>query len=289
MSPSSPNKRFFFVFLAFFALAAGPGCQELDARRNVQKANKLYYEGRYSKAAELYQKALDLAPDLVIGHHNAAINYYKLFIPGDPSEQNQEIARQAAHHFQAYLEAVGDDSKIIDLLTRIWTNSGQHEKALAYWKQELSEDPSNRDVLRKLADINKDAGEHEKALEWLRRVVEAETTDEGKVQGYYTMAELQWSRLTHKDVVDLERLQIADSGLAALQKALEIDPQNANVHSLMAAIYQRRATAHGATWARYLDAASQRHHQLRRKEIAEASEEGGEADGAEPSNQPEKE
>jgi tetratricopeptide (TPR) repeat protein len=276
------------VFLAITVtclLPAAAGCDELSARREVQQADRLFYEGRYSQAAERYERALALAPDLMIGHHNAAINYYKIFLPGDERPENLELARKAAHHFQRYLESDPDDQRIIHLLSKIWVDSGDYQSALGYWEGVLAKDPRNRSVLLQLAEINRQAGRHAEALEWLYRRVESEEQDEGKVQGYLDIAKLQWSRLNRREVVDLERIAIADEGIAALQKASAINPDHIDVHGYLGSLYQLRSLAHGAAWARFVDAASQRHHQLRAVELtkkAQAAADGARAQPDEP-------
>jgi tetratricopeptide (TPR) repeat protein len=272
MSAKSSWQPVFLAITVMCLLPAGTGCDELSARREVQQADRLFYEGRYSQAAERYERALSLAPDLVIGHHNAAINYYKIFLPGDERPENLEIARKAAYHFQRYLDSDPDDQKVINVLSKIWVDSGDYQSALGYWEGVLAKDPRNRSVLLQLAEINRQAGRHTEALEWLYRRIEAEEQDEGKVQGYLDIAKLQWSRLNRREVVDLERIAIADEGIAALQKASAINADHIDVHGYLGSLYQLRSLAHGAAWARYVDAASQRHHQLRAVELTKKAQ-----------------
>lgn len=255
------------------------GCDELTARRGIQKGDKLYTQAKYKKAIEEYDEALAKSPDLEIGHHNAALAHYRLFTPGDPSEENKHHAEKAAEHFQKYLESSPNDDKVVQLLTQIWIDSEQFEKALAYWDEIRSGDPENPRVLARLADINRLAGRHDKALEWLRKRVEVEKDEDGKVRGYVDIAQLQWSRLTKPELVDAERLAVADSGIAALQKAISIHPDNPQLMSLMGSLYQFRALAHGASWARTVEAAAQRHHQIQAVKISRKAkpEKGGEA------------
>jgi tetratricopeptide (TPR) repeat protein len=257
--------------IALALLAALSGCDELKSRREIQKANKLYLEGRYNKAIELYDAALERSPDLAIGHHNAGLAYHKLFQPGTESPQNKVYAEKAAAHFTKYLEEEGDDQKIVSLLTTIWLDSGQYDKALVYWNNILAKNPNSRDVLEKLANINRQAGNYDKALEWHRKRVDLETDSGAKVKGLTDIAQMQWSRLQKPEVVDVERVAIVDVGLAALQQAEKLDPKNAVVHSLIASLYQHRALAHGASWAKAVEVASQRYHQVRFSEIQKAA------------------
>ena len=278
----SDTARRFALLSALAVLVALAGCDELSSRREIQEANKLYLEGRYAKAIELYDTALARSPGLSIGHHNAGLAYHKLFQPGTETPQNKAVAEKAAYHFTKYLEDESGDQKIISLLTTIWLDSGQYDKALKYWGDVLAKNPNSRDVLEKLANINRQAGEYDKALEWHRKRFDLETDSGAKVKALTDIAQMQWSRLQKPELVDVERVAVVDVGLAALQQAEQLDPKNAVVHSLIASLYQHRALAHGATWAKVIEAASQRYHQVRFSEIQKASGGGKPAPGADP-------
>lgn len=278
---------FAIVAIAAAVLVAVTGCDELTSRREIQRANKLYLEGRYTKAIELYDAALARTPDLAIGHHNAGLAYHKLFQPGEETPQNKVYAEKAAYHFTRYLEEEGgSDQKVISLLTTIWLDSGQYDKALAYWNQVLAKNPDSRDVLEKLANINRQAGNYDKALEWHHKRIALEKDPGAKVKALTDIAQMEWSRLQKPELVDAERVAVVDVGLAALQQAEQLDPKNAVVHSLIASLYQHRALAHGSSWAKAVEVASQRYHQVRFTEIQKAASaapaSGG--DGKSPSN-----
>ena len=269
--------------LAALVLGLGSaGCDELTARRTIQKGDKLYTAAKYEEAIAQYESALEKAPGLDIGHHNAALAYYRLFQPGDPSTENIGYAENAAKHFLAYLEENPKDTKVVQLLTQIWLDSEQFEKALAYWEQVRAKDPEDPIILARLADINRLAGRHDQALDWLEKRVELESDSAGKVRGYIDIAQLQWSRLTKPELVDEERVQVADSGIAALQKAWELNSDNPQVQSLMGSLYQFRALAHGASWARTVDAAAQRYHQIKAVKMARESEPASDKDKKDP-------
>lgn len=258
-------------------LLGAAGCEELTSRREIQDGNKLYAEGRYNKAVELYMDALQRTPDLPIGHHNAGLAYYKLFQPGVETKENRALAEKSAHHFMIYMESAPDDTKVRGLLTTIWLDSGQYDKALTYWTQVLAKNPQSRDVIEKLANINRQAGDYEKAREWHLKRVELEADNTGKVKAYYDIATMEWSRLQKPDLVDVERLAVADIGIAALQKAEQLEPKNSQVQSLMGSLYQHRSLGHGAHWAKWVETTSQKYHQGRFSEIKKAEQAAAQA------------
>lgn len=263
------------VLLAVTAVMALAGCEELESRREIQKGNKLYMEGRYQQAIEKFEAALARTPDLPTGHYNAGLSYYKLFQPGVETPENAAFAQKSADHFAIYLQSEPGDRKVINLLTTIWLDSEQFDKAVAYWTEELAKDPKSVDVIEKLANIHRQAGQFDKAVEWHQKRIALETETGGKVKGYLDIAQMHLGRLFKQDLFDAERMAVVDAGLAALQEAEKLDPSIPLVQSLQAAMYQHRALAHQASWARGLEAASQRHHGVKFTELSKAQQKAG--------------
>jgi tetratricopeptide (TPR) repeat protein len=262
------------------ALLAGSGCEEIGARRTIQRANKLYGEGRFSQAVEEYETALKVAPHLAAGHHNAGLAYLKLFKPGDESPKNLSYANAAAQHLTIYLQSNPGDVKIIDLLTRLWVDSGNYQKALSYWEGELQKDPRSREVILRLAAINNQAGRYDEAVRWHQRRAEFETDPGAKAKAYKDIGQLQWHQLMKPDAVDEKRLYLADVGIAALQKAAALEPGDADVQTLLASLYEHRSHAHGASWARIVEAASTLQHRTRWRDLKQAGTPGSAPAGA---------
>jgi tetratricopeptide (TPR) repeat protein len=245
-------------------------CAELEARRSIQKGDKLYEDGKYSEAIAKYEKALEQS-DLAIGHHNLAVAAFIAFQPGIDTPANQLYAQKASEHFQAYLKQKPNDTEIIELMTTVWLNSDQTDVALAYWEAERVANPGSVAPIRKLGTIQRLAGNYEEALKWDYARVELAKEPKDKVLALVQIGQLQYSRLAKSTMIDDERVEVADSGIDALQQALAIQPNNAKLHSLIATIYQFRALAHQTGWAQLADIASQRYHHIKRKSLADAA------------------
>ncbi len=272
----SPFMSRFSLLLTAGLLAAGlplsTGCDELGARRQIQEAGSLYEQGRYSDAVELYQDALEKAPQLEIGHHNAALAYLKLFQVESDDDQKLAYADLATEHLGIYLAEHPDDSRIRSVLTRTWLDAGRYDEAREFWAKRLEEFPDNRDILVMLANIERQAGEFDAAIARHRERVELASAPGDKIDVLIDIAQLQLSRLRNEEVVGAERAAIADVGIAALQEAEELDPEHAMVQSFLGSTYQLRALAHGASWARKIDMAASRIHLRRWSELNEAEQ-----------------
>ena len=131
-----------FALLALLAfIFLGTGCDELNARRLFKEGSKLYKDGKFEEAAVVFEEGLKLSPDLPAVHHNIGLVYYKMFRPGDETPENKAVAGKATQHLAIYLQAKPDDVIIRDMLTRVWIDSGDYQKALDFWQKEHDKDP----------------------------------------------------------------------------------------------------------------------------------------------------
>jgi tetratricopeptide (TPR) repeat protein len=157
------------------------------------------------------------------------------------------------------------DLPIRDMMTRIWIDSSDYPKALAYWKQEHELDPKNHDVIEKIAGINFKAGDWEEAIRWYQKEADDSAEPAVRLAGFLNIAKVSSAKLRNTDVpmAPDDRIRIADLGIAALQKATAIDGKNMEIESAFGAIFEKRAVTHGASWAAAIDRASMLTHRLR--------------------------
>lgn len=261
-------------------LLGGTGCDEFSARRHVQEGNKLYKDGQFEKACVEFEAGLKIK-DLAIGHHNLGLCYSKLFSPGLKTPLNTERADKAGLHFQKYLETLpkGDRTanSIRAMMSKLWIDAGDYQRALDYWKALHETDATNRDIIGQLADIEFKAGNWEASTQWYMKDAELSTDPAGKVRSYQNVGNVCWAVLSNKDKVGDQRIRAADVGIAALQKAEAIQPKNGEVIGLMASIYNFRALAHGASWAAAIDRATSQTYAQRQRVLAEEAKKAQQA------------
>jgi len=248
-------------------LFTASGCDELGARRKIKDGNRLYQDGKFEEAVKAFEEALALSPDLEIGHYNLGLAYYKLF---GPNPDDKELGHKVTTHLAKYLENHPHDTETRDLISKVWIDSGDYEKALAYWQQQLDANPNNRDIIEKLAGINFRAGNWERSVQWYMKEAEVAHDTPGKISAYLNVAKLAWNKLSNREAtVGAVRVKIADLGIAALQLAEQLDPKNMEVEGYLSSILDFRAIAHGATWAAALDRAQTQVHRTRWRVLKE--------------------
>lgn len=242
------------------------GCDEISARRKVQDANEKYKNGRYEEARDLYEAALKQSPDLAIAHHNLGVTYYRLMQRGDHTPENQAVAEKATANLLHYLEHGAGEEKekvlIRKLVTEIWVDSGQVEKAIAFWEKEHEKAPKDTSVIEQIADLEYKRGEWRKAIEWLEKSVAVADTPDTKASAFGQIGTLCFLRLlSGKDTIQgAERIALADTGIAALQKGLSLQPKNMQLVSTLASLNQQRAFASGSRIGFHIDLAAHQNY-----------------------------
>jgi tetratricopeptide (TPR) repeat protein len=230
---------------------------------------------------------------------NMAAEHFQTWIRAQPSddeikvelvEANNELADASKSNnktqisvWQNRVEELLSKDQTRKLMTRLWTDSDQHKKAIEYWESLLKEKPNDPEIMGNLGGINLLAGDWRKSIEWYNKVADIVTEPSSKVAQYIYIGNVAWSKLNSKSLIGTEAIEIADRGIGALQKAVVLDPKSPRPVSLQASIYNFRSTAHGASFASAIDrATAQDQAKLTRVLVEEAKKAQGQAPGAAP-------
>ncbi len=176
----------------------------------------------------------------------------------DSKADKAEIASIEDHikDLEKRVDELHTKDRIRGLMTQMWDDSDQYDKALGYWSELLKEKPNDPGIMGVLAGINLKAGDWRKSIEWYLKVADAATDQSAKVAAYQFIGNVAWSKLNSKSLTAADSVELADRGIGALQKAAAIQPDSAKPVGLQASIYNFRAQAMGASWAGSLDRAS---------------------------------
>ncbi len=142
------------------------------------------------------------------------------------------------------------------LMTQLWIDSQQFDKAIAYWGDMLKAKPNDPESMGNLAGINLKAGDYRKSIEWYVKVAETSTDTTQKVTNYSFIGNVAWSKLNSKTLSPTDAVELADLGIGALQNAAALAPKNPSFLRLQSALYGFRALTHGSAWAAAIDRAS---------------------------------
>ena len=233
------------------------GCDEINARRKVQEGNKLYQQEKYDEAVVAFEEALRARPGLTIAQFNLAIAHVEMFRAGDKSPENERHASGAIDALNKYLALAPTDDTARKLLIGIYTKSGRFDGALDYFKSEWEKDKKQPYNIAQLADINKQAGRFDDARKWYETLADVEDKPETKSTAWQQIGVTYFSQLNnHSEIFGEERVKLADGGIGALAKAIELKPDDANTYTFTNLLYRQRALGQGKSYAGVADLAT---------------------------------
>lgn len=178
-----------FCAIAFLLLAT-TSCQKLQARDNLTKGIKAFKEGKYERAAEYFDTASQLDPELTNAQLYLATAYAQQFVPDVPSEENLKYAKNAIATFEKVLE----------------------------------KDPKNTNAIGGLAGLYQGLKELDKSREYYKKQTEIEPDN---AVPFYAVASTDWYMLRDRahPVTEEERAQLVEEGMQYVEKALDKNPK----------------------------------------------------------------
>ncbi len=228
------------VWAAILALASGCSgganpVNRLKARLQLKQGNVSYLAGKYSDAIQSYDAALRYVPQLAAAHLNRAYSQEALSRIGAGLEERQRLATAATQSFEAYLDlidrgSVGADAKapgrerIEEHILSLLIDSQQTDQAIAHLQARFEKNPGDASALEMLSRLEMDRGNLDAALEWQRKRMEVAPQDP---DACYSLGAFVWL-VSYRDTgMELaHRMALLDEGMSALQRALELRPDD---------------------------------------------------------------
>src|ERR1039458_7084015 len=205
--------RKLMLILAVAALVVlGSSCNKLKARDHLNKGVQAFTAAQYPEAIDHFKAAVDLDPGFASARLYLAIAYMQQYIPGADSPENNKMAQAAFDQF----------------------------------KKVLDQDPKNTTAMASIASLNLNQKNWDGAQQWYEKLIAVDPTN---ADAYYSMGFIAWSKWypaygtaraglgmkqeDHGPIKDKkvkEELKqkfgpVIDGGLAALDKALQINPE----------------------------------------------------------------
>ena len=119
-------------------------------------------------------------------------------------------------------------------------SAGDRDTAIAYLEKQLASRPSDLALINQIATLYQKKGDFTKALEYYEKRT---SLDANNKEAWYTLGVKCWDRSYHGGlaVSQEERDMVIDKGIAALDKALQIDPNYFDALSYINLIYREKA------------------------------------------------
>jgi Tfp pilus assembly protein PilF len=209
-------------------LVSATGCTKLRARDQLNQGVGAYTNAQFAEAVEHFNNAVELDPEFQTARLYLATAYMSQYIPGAESPENVEMAQKANKEFSNVLER----------------------------------DPQNTVAIASIASLFFHQKKFDEAEEWNRKLIAA---DPNYKEAYYTLGVIAWSRtfqvrmearaelgmkpedpgpLKDKKVREEVRgknIDIVNSGLEQLQKAIQIDPEYDDAMAYLNLLHREKA------------------------------------------------
>ncbi len=155
-----------FIIVVFMFNFSGCGkikASHLKANYYLKKANKYYAEEMYKWAAEEYESALELNPDLKFVYAYLGTSYSSLYKPMKDNEKNKMYSEKAIKYLLKAKEFEPENDKIIVALGDIYEKMGNIEKAEKYYREILKKNPGDPNTYYLLAHFYTKNGKFDSA------------------------------------------------------------------------------------------------------------------------------
>lgn len=243
-------------------VAACGWVDKLKAQQAFKDANGSYKAQDFKKAAEHYEEALRLNPELTAALFYLGNSYDQMYKParaGEP-ENDANLTKGLQYYQQAYekdpspeirmlalrymVAAYGAErlnqpemaepliQKMVELdpkdynnyfaLAKLYEDSGRYEDAEAMLQKAREMAPNSADVYMQLAGYYNRQGDFEKTIEALEQRTKI---DPNNPEAFYTMATFFWDK-AYRDfrINDQQKADYAKRGLDAADKAVALNP-----------------------------------------------------------------
>ena len=111
--------------------------------------------------------------------------------------------------------------------------------AIAFYKQRLQTTPNDTKAIQSLAAMYFKKGDFKQGFEWLNKRTALEPNNP---EAYVMIGVQAWDRSYHyPDIDPATRTQIVDTGLHAVEKALQLKPENFDALTYINLLYREKA------------------------------------------------
>ena len=186
-------------------------CQKLLARDELNKGVQAFKNAQYPVAVEHFKKAVDLDPAFPTARLYLATAYMQQYIPGADSPENNQMADAAKAQFMKVLEQDPKNEVGIASIASLYLNQKKWDEAQQWNEKLVAINPKNADAYYSIGFIA--WSRWYPAYGAARANLGMKQEDPGPIKDKKVKAELKE-----------KYLPIINNGLAALDKALEINP-----------------------------------------------------------------
>jgi tetratricopeptide (TPR) repeat protein len=204
------------LILAVAAMAIlSTSCNQLRARDQLNKGVQAFTNAQYPEAVERFKTACELDPGFAAARLYLATAYMQQYIPGAMSPENDRMARAAEDNFMKVLEQEPKNTLALQSIASLKLNQKKWDEAEQWFQKVVAVEPNNADAYYSMGFIA-----------WSRWYPEY-----GKARAAAGMKQEDPGPIKDKKIKEELKAKwqpVVDNGLAALDKALQVNPEYAD-------------------------------------------------------------
>jgi tetratricopeptide (TPR) repeat protein len=128
---------------ALLLALAACGCDKLKARDHLNKGVQAYRNAQFQPAIMHFKEAVKLDPTLLNARLYLATAYAQQYVPGGDSEDNKQIAQQAIDAFQDVLKMDPNNTTAVASIAQIYYQMKRFDLAKDYNQRRIKNEPNN--------------------------------------------------------------------------------------------------------------------------------------------------
>ncbi len=212
-----------------------PGCRkwvdQLKARDQLNKGVGAFRNAQFQTAIDHFQTAVSLDPTLLNARLYLATAYAQQYVPGGDSKENVKIANQAIKSFEDALKMEPQNTTAIASIAQIYYQMNKFDEAKDYQRRRLQIEPSNPEPNYWIGVIDWAVAYRNKGQ--MRTDLKLNIPN----------SKGEFPPLPEKARAELEKKNAAlvDEGLTALNKAIEMKPNDFDTMAYLNLMYREKA------------------------------------------------
>ncbi len=272
---------------ALAVMLAASGCGEVRGRRKIQAGNKLYKDGQYKDAVAAFEEAERLVPNNPILWLNKGYTCRQMMIPGAKTPENIAAAKCALTSFKRLQELAPNHPQAEALYIQTLFDADEFEALVKMFEERFKQNPRDIDSITGLIQTYSKWNKVEEALEWYAKKAEIQANDP---EAQYGLGVFIWQSLAQKgggpekaqfdprpdpnhprvqkvpppgsygDIVGQQRVDLADTGLKYLEKAVALRPKYHEAMTYLNLLNRQKSFAlfdQPAEWQKAVDQAGE--------------------------------
>ena len=232
------------ALLGVLIVVSGASCTAVKTRVWMNEGNKLYKAQRYDEAVEFYKKIVAIDPGNWTANYLIAMSYTALYHPGSEHEKDKEYVENAIKGFEKLMTMQAPDKdteeRVRNYYVALLLAANKTDKVKAYYEGLLAKNPRDTKLMGQLAEIYAKDGDFDNSLKYYQKRAEVEPNNK---EFWYTIGVLCWDRVHNlrSTMSEEENLKTIDTGVAALEKAINMDKQYFDAFVYINLIYREKA------------------------------------------------